>query len=209
MPLTAALIKTACSASPWDLGNEVLYSLCRTHPRHTERAAVIAKVWLIGRSYAASIERGRDKPEGNDDFYVERVAPQITASAIDEWLRQLVGFSHPCSQSLPHILRTHAKVTSLFGEISGLEKRSLASKYLHFHLPHLFYIFDSRAVEAMRKLSGLVGRALGTPPDADLEYGKFAQKCLRLQNHSALKYGVTMLPRGLDNLLLRLHAGEA
>jgi len=170
---------------------------------------VIAKVWVIGRSYAAAIERGRDKPEENDDFYVDRVATQIVASAIDQWLQQLVPFSHPNNQSLPHILRIHAQVTALFSQISGMNKRSLASKYLHFHLPHLFYIFDSRAVEGMRKLSGLVGRVLGTPPDADLEYGKFAQKCLRLQNHATQAYGITMLPRGLDNLLLRLHAGKA
>jgi hypothetical protein len=144
MPLNAALVQAACSSSPWDLGNEVLYSLCRTHPTHANHAAVIAKVWLIGRSYAAAIERGRDKPEENDDFYVDRVAPQIVASAIDQWLQQLVTFSHPNSQSLPHILRTHAQVTALFSQISGLDKRSLASKYLHFHLPHLFYVLGDR-----------------------------------------------------------------
>ena len=209
MPLTAAFIETACSSSPWDLGNEVLYSLCRKHPTHTNHAAVIAKVWLIGRSYAASIERGRDKPEENDDFYVDRVAPEVAASAIDQWLQQLDAYSHPTKQALPHILRVHAQVTTLFKQISGLEKRSLASKYLHFHLPNLFYIYDSRAMEAVRKLSELVSRAHGTPPDADLEYGKFALKCLRIQDHVADAFGITMLPRGLDNLLLRLHAGEA
>lgn len=209
MPLNAALFQAACSSSPWDLGNEVLYSLCRTYPTHASDAAVIAKVWLIGRSYAAAIERRRERPEGDDDFYIDVVAPQIVASPIDQWLQQLAEFSHPNADSLPHILRTHAQVTTLFGQISGLEKRSLASKYLHFHLPHLFYIYDTRAVKAMRKFSGLVGRARGTPADTDLEYGKFALKCLRLQDHVTHMFGITMLPRGLDNLLLRLHASEA
>lgn len=209
MPLNAALVQTACSSSPWDLGNEVLYSLCRKHPTHVDQSAVIAKVWLIGRSYTASIERGRDKPVENDNFYVDTVAPQICASQIDQWLQQPASFSHPNAQSLPQILRTHARLTALFSQISGLDKRSLASKYLHFHMPNLFYIFDSRAVEAMRTLSGLVGHALRTSPDADLEYGKFAQKCLRLQNHATSSFGITMLPRGLHNLLLKLHAGKA
>jgi hypothetical protein len=209
MPLNSAIVVAACSTSPWDLGNEVLYSLCRTHPTHANREAVIAKVWLIGRSYAAAIERGRGKSEKNDDFYADKVAPQILASEIDQWLQKLVPFTHPNSKSLPHILRTHGQVTALFKQISGMDKRSLASKYLHFHLPHLFYIFDSRAVEAMRKLSGLVGRALDTQPDADREYDKFAQKCLLLQNHVTQELGISMLPRGLDNLLLRLHTVDA
>lgn len=207
MPLSAALIEKASSSSPWDLGNEVLYSLCREHPAHTNTAAVIAKVWLIGRSYAAAIERGPEKPKENYDFYVEKVAPAIVASQVDQWLRDVAAFSHPTDASLPHILRAHAQVTALFGQISGLDKRSLASKYLHFHLPNLFYIFDSRAVGAMRRVSTLVGRACGTPECADREYGKFAFKCLRLQAYVAQTFQITLLPRGLDNLLLRLHAG--
>ncbi len=209
MLLNTTLLQDACSSSPWDLGNEVLYSLCRAHPTHADGPAVIAKMWLIGRSYAAAIERRRDRAAGKDDFYIEVVAPQIVASPIDQWLLQLAEFSHPSVDSLPPILRTHAQVTKLFDQISGLEKRSLASKYLHFHLPHLFYIFDKRAVTAMRKLTDLVGRAHVPPEEADLEYGKFALKCLRLQDHIAEAFGITMVPRDLDKLLLRLYGNES
>jgi hypothetical protein len=47
--------------SKWDFGNEILYSMCRQNPFHDKPEIVTAKVWLIGRSYAAAIERGRKK----------------------------------------------------------------------------------------------------------------------------------------------------
>ena len=62
LDLTQGDIDHALEPSPWDLGNQVLYSLCLDHPYHTDGAAIIAKFWLIGRSYAAAIERRRDAP---------------------------------------------------------------------------------------------------------------------------------------------------
>lgn len=44
----------------WDLGNRVLYDLCQSHPEHTRDDEIVAKIWLIGRSYAASIERRKN-----------------------------------------------------------------------------------------------------------------------------------------------------
>lgn len=43
--------------TPWDLGNQVLYDVCRQNPDHTDEQAIIAKILLIGRTYAAAIER--------------------------------------------------------------------------------------------------------------------------------------------------------
>jgi hypothetical protein len=40
----------------------------------------------------------------------------------------------------------------LFAAITQREKRSLASKYLHFHVPHVFYLYDSRARRAITKV---------------------------------------------------------
>jgi hypothetical protein len=201
-------INAACAASPWDLGNRVLYDLCKKNPLHTEVPAVIAKVWLIGRSYAAAIERRRDKESQNDDFYVHSVAPRIIRSDIDTWIGSAEKYSGASDESFSTILSVHAAVTGLFSEISGLEKRSLASKYLHFHLPNLFYIYDTRAVEAMRLLSPLVGRARGCSEGYDNEYRKFAEKCLRLQTHINSTFKVSLTPRQIDNLLLHIHANE-
>ena len=58
--VTADFVRAAIdNYTPWKLGNDVLYKLCAMHPRHTEDAVIIGKFWLIGRSYAAAIERRR------------------------------------------------------------------------------------------------------------------------------------------------------
>ena len=208
MPLDMrAAITFAQSASPWALGNDMLYELCRNHPLHTDVASVIAKVWLIGRAYAAAIERRRNKSDQNDDFYVQKVGPTIISSGIDLWITSSRKWDAPSKESFATLLEVHNHTTQLFSEISGLEKRSLASKYLHFHVPNLFYIYDTRAVEALRELSSVVGRA-GRQADtpADNEYSKFAAKCLALQQHIELAFSVRLTPREIDNLLLYVHA---
>lgn len=207
MPLgLRAAVTFARAHSPWGMGNEVLYELCRNHPLHTDVPSVIAKVWLIGRAYAAAIERRRIKSDQNDDFYVQKVGPSIIRSGIDSWIKTSRQWDGPSKESFATLLEVHNHTTQLFSDISGLEKRSLASKYLHFHVPNLFYIYDTRAVEALRELSSVVGRAgrAGTP--ADNEYRKFAAKCLALQQHIESELGVQLTPREIDNLLLYVHA---
>jgi len=93
-------------------------------------------------------------------------------------------------------------VTELFSSISGLEKRSLASKYLHFHVPELFFIYDSRSskgINLVGKLLGIKARARGI---GDPTYEKFAEKCHLLRLAIFERYGILMNPRQLDNLLL-------
>lgn len=124
MPL-ASLIKAAKAPSPWRVGNEVLYELCRTRPAHTDGVDVIAKIWLIGRSYAVAIERRKNKSDENDNFYVNTVAPAILDSSIDTWLKQARRHDKPSIKSLTTLLQVHHKTTQLFSDISGLEKRPL------------------------------------------------------------------------------------
>ena len=204
MKLTTDLIKKAQADSPWDTGNNVLYSLCRTHPKHINTDEVVAKIWLIGRSYAAAIERRRNADAYDGDFYLDKVAPPIIESDIDAWIHTAAHTGELVDASLPTSLFVHQQVTSLFNRISGLEKRSLGSKYLHFHLPHFFFIYDSRAVRGISKLATVVGRATQMNTQADREYKKFAAKCLRLQRHISNEFGVSLSPRQIDNLLLEI-----
>jgi len=76
---------------------------------------------------------------------------------------------------------------------------------LHFHVPQLFDIYDTRAVEALRLLGGLVCRAGKGAAEADNEYRNFAEKCLLRQQYVDEQYGVSLSPRELDNLLLQVH----
>jgi hypothetical protein len=104
---------------PWQLGNEVLYRLCEEHPRHDSDDSIIAKFWLIGRAYAAAVER-RKKSRDNDkefyvgdDFYTESLVPCIRKSKIDSWFEELRSDNQIMSTKAAEI---HKKlVTALYG----------------------------------------------------------------------------------------------
>lgn len=209
MQITRDQIDAATAGNDWDLGNKVLYELCKKYPAHKTKSEIVAKIWLIGRSYAAAIERRKknedDAFEG-DGFYLEKVAPAIMNSDIDVWISSLKGFKKITNKNLHHILSVHYQVTELFSDISGLNKRSLASKYLHFHCPRLFYIYDSRVLSALSHISNIVGRAGRSTCEADNEYRKVVEKCLRLREHVRENHNVILSPRELDNLLLAIEA---
>lgn len=195
------------SPSKWDAGNRVLYDLCREHPAHTDDGEVLAKILLIGRVYAAAIERRRNKTDDheNDRFYLDTVAPAIRTSGIDKWLHQARIAVPGTPEGMHALIAVHGQTTRLFSQISDLEKRSLASKYLHFHVPKLFFIYDSRAVEAMREFSDVLPRAARTDGIGDNEYRKFAEKCSALVTYCMDKFGLCPLPRQIDNLLLKVN----
>lgn len=67
---------------------------------------------------------------------------------LDERIEHLKKYDSPNEMNLEEVSSTHKWLTNIFCEITDLEKRSLASKYLHFHYPHLFYIYDSRSNKA-------------------------------------------------------------
>src|SRR5436853_5257476 len=118
-PPTADFVTRAIDSSFWDFGNRVLYDLCARYPAHDRDDVIAAKVWLIGRSYAAAIERKRDTAlaSDGDSFYEETVAPKIRKSGIDTWFRAL---SADKLDDLVLTLTVHKKVMGLFTEISGL-----------------------------------------------------------------------------------------
>ncbi len=200
------MVQTAQAPSPWRVGNAVLYELCSSRAAHCEESEVLAKIWLIGRSYAAAIERRKNKSssDANDDFYIKTVAPTIIRSPIDSWIAEAKQCDHPSRESFSTLLRVHLQTTQLFYEISGQNNRSLASKYLHFHVPHLFYIFDTRAAQALSKLGIKLPKTREAITQADIEYGPFAEKCVQLQNQIQVQYDICLNPRELDNLLLSI-----
>ena len=103
------------------------------------------------------------------------------------------------------MVAVHGRLTALFRQISELNKRSLASKYLHFHVPGLFFIYDSRAVEAMREFSDVLPRAVRLQAPGDSEYSKFVQKASALVQLCEREYGLSLSPRQVDNLLLKVN----
>lgn len=201
--ITRELLDEALAPTPWDLGNKVLYDLCTSHPRHDDEQAIIAKIWLIGRSYAAAIERRRTSSiaaSPGDLFYEVDVVRAIRGSAIDDWLDSI---SESDLRNGSRSLAIHKKVTDLFQRISGLDKRSLASKYLHFHKPGHFFIFDARAKDSVSAiLKGYRSRRSNKTDDSDSTYQNFWQRCDELHSRISSSLGVSLTPRQLDKLLL-------
>ncbi len=189
---------------PWTLGNSVLYKLCKDYPHHKTDNEIAAKIWLIGRAYAASIERRKGKDEIiNDDFYLGVVIPQIKQSGIDKWIQ-----SCKSKGTKDTYLSVHKKITDLFERISGSKKRSLASKYLHFHLPNMFFMYDSRSSKGIGLLFkelniGMMIREINNNL-SDKSYASFYNKCLKAQDEIHIKYNVSLGCRQLDTLLINL-----
>jgi len=195
-------IDEALANTAWDLGNQVLYDLCSEHPFHKTQQEILAKVWLIGRTYAAALERRKNKDldATGDLFYEDKAAPEIMASPIDAWLELLKTDSKPETA-----IEIHSKLTKLFQKITKLEKRSLASKYLHFHHKDLFFIYDSRAMSAIRSLTpGYRQLPDLLVKDPDEEYMSFFRRCLWLQSDLEKRCGYKVSPRELDKILLHI-----
>ena len=194
----------AMRASPWDFSNQVLYDLCGAHPAHVDVRVVIAKMLLIGRAYSAAIERRKNKKQGadTDNFYVETVGPMLRKSRIDRWIAEARASRPGTLPALATMVKVHGLTTDLFCSISGLEKRALASKYLHFHVPSLFYIYyDSRAAEAIREFSSDLPQPSHSGGGDD-GYRQFAERCQHLRDLCAQRFSLELLPRHVDNLLL-------
>jgi hypothetical protein len=195
--LTRAFVEEAFKTQKvWDLGNDTLYRLCADHPGHTADDVIIAKTWLIGRAYAAAIERRRiASPYLGDAFYEEHVAPRIREAKIDLWLQELSAGKNS------HVaVKIHKKLTDLLHDLTGLNKRSFASKYLHFHFPAQFFVFDVRARDSVNKLVGRQTPGIGA--DKDQEYADFYARCEYLSHSIAGLIGRVPDPRELDKVLL-------
>lgn len=196
-----ARCEAALRPSVWDLGNDTLYGLCERYPRHVTPQEIVAKVWLIGRSYAASVERRRSDGLESEAFYAKVVVPALRASSVDDQLRN-IGATRRCesTEDAELLLRTHALLIRIFRKASGRANRSLASKYLHFHRPLFFPMFDSRANREIRTM--VTGHLEERFPKGDNHYREFLARFMALQDWISAAYGLHLTPRQVDRVLL-------
>jgi hypothetical protein len=198
-------IDYALGPSPWDLSNQVLYSLCQDHPRHDSDNAIIAKMLLIGRTYAAAVERRRNAEDSSDDFYTVNLVQKIKKSKLDTWLAALPRELHDPWRDLGLVITVHKRLLDVLFDLTGLEKRALASKYLHFHRPDLFFIYDSRAKTAITKVTPRINEIRDiTCEQADDEYHMFCRRSQHCIENIRNNYGLTLTPRQIDRIFLRI-----
>lgn len=119
---------------------------------------------IIGRTYAASIERRNVKntiedsqPVAeiiNDDFYVNHVVPIFQKIKLDQYINEIKSWGDVpllslSDEQITKVLTLHKILSGAFEKGTGLQIRSFASKYLHFHLSDIYFIYDSRAYAAL------------------------------------------------------------
>lgn len=94
---------------------------------------------------------------------------------LDFRLSKLRNVKSTILDNAKEILETHKLLMDTFYELTGLEKRSLASKYLHFHCPEMFFIYDSRARANINKYVKRPDKRILSSVKCDSEYGVFLQ----------------------------------
>lgn len=203
------LNKTENKTKRWNFANDILYDMCKENPKHENEHVIVAKIWLIGRSYAAAIERTEKAREAND-FYYEKVVPKVSEikGGLDSRIAELNNgekYERLSRDNLDKALEAHNFLMKEFNKITGKDNRSLVSKYLHFHCPSMFYIYDSRAVYAMEKLG--IGKERLNKRDPrkhkyDKKYVTFCDNALDLQEYIEKEHGQKVTPRDIDNFLL-------
>ena len=170
----------------WDLSNEVLYNMCKEHPYHKNPQEIIMKTLIIGRVYSVQLERRKNKGKLiGDKFYEDRVIPTFKNSGLDERLLNLR--SKDLSQEVFHeIFEVHNFLMKRLQLITKMDKRSFCSKYLHFHFPDLFFLYDSRLRQSVSILKGKIEKEqkekfLVKTSKYDKEYVEFFLKCYNLK----------------------------
>ncbi len=203
--ITSDEIQKAEKREGFDVGNKILYNMCREYPKHTDEEQIIGKIWLIGRAYAAAIERC-PKPI----TYPGDVGPKIKehGEELDDRLARVLEHSQIEEEYLLKMLRTHKFFTDVLYKITDMYKRSLASKYLHFHAPNHFYIYDSVVVQKIsafdlpcKDLKAALAKKLGKS-NYDEAYLDYVAKAHTINEQLAKQNnGEWLSPRTLDTLL--------
>ncbi|MES2388619.1 MAG: hypothetical protein V4543_11515 [Bacteroidota bacterium] len=198
----------------WDILNHTLYRLCAENYKHETVQEIIGKVILISRSYSASLQRHQNQKVKDDldaEFFIDHIAPCFQNSNIDLKLNELKSESLTLDSFLKS-LELHFYLVSILRDVNKKDQRSFSSKYLHFHLPDLFFIYDTRAASALKhfvKKPDLPASLLKliTAKKVDETYAVFSYACYSLMNDISNKHkialtGKSMSPRKLDHLLL-------
>ena len=112
-------------------------------------------------------------------------------------------------KSVESCLKVHWGLMKNINEITGKDKRSFCSKYLHFHLPNYFFIYDSRAASGLTYLKTILGlkRSQLTSDtklqaQMDVVYYRFFTSSLLVKKHVEEITGTELVPREFDSLLI-------
>jgi len=207
--LSKRQVQEAMNYKIWDLANSYLYNLCKENFAHDDKSKILAKTWLIGRSYAVALERRKNKGDkSNAEFYERDVYELFKQKFLDNGLSKLRDTVLTEATAFDFV-KLHWQLTDKLNNLTKQEKRSFASKYLHFHLCNSFFIYDSRAQKALGALKIKLTKdeyKQINGQKVDKIYANYFLKCLHMQKEIENYYGEKLTPRQIDNLLLLMEA---
>jgi len=217
-------------------GNKILYNMCEENREHKNINVVEGKIWLIGRSYSASPERRQGKPkkektinekkEESDfllkisEYIVNDSKTKELDNKIESMRNPIYTFTYDFKQD-QEMLRETVELVQLLNEIImkasnkyNLYKRraenniSFASKYLHFHLRDIVYIFDSIACGNAREQASSSTcnnkeflEFVSLSEETYKEYAKHVMRCHCIAIELK-KNGNSYSPRAVDDILI-------
>jgi len=205
MNIKEIAIKSTDFTSQWDNSNDILYEICAKYPRHDDAKLIVTKILFIGRIYAAALERRKTKNGLNNDSFYHKAASLIGNSELDMLMSNLTN-----EDDIEKVLYVHKYLMELFFELTNLKKRSLASKYLHFHKPEFFFLYDQRVRKSLSKFNTrritLVNEHIGLDrKNYDDEYAKFYLKMSALKSEIERRMNKRLTNRELDTFLLKVN----
>lgn len=188
--LSREFIADVLAQSIIDPRTRALYELCFIHRDHFQDEIVADKLRMIVRLCA---ESGLAVP----GFSPEYTAHRLGQSGVDSWFAG-IATAEQIDPAL--VFEMHKRVMDVFADLPADQARSLASKYLHFHFPELFFLYDSRVAAAAFAIGqgecGYLARS-----EHDPEYGRFFACCRKLTERLAAPAGRRLNPRELDRVL--------
>lgn len=188
--LTREFVTDALSQSILDPRSRALYDLCFIQRDHLRREAVADKLRMMTRLYA---EQGV-LPDG---FSLEAATLRLQRSCVDCWF-SAVATAECLDTAL--VLTLHKRLMDLLPGLPEGGARALASRYLHFHFPELFFLHDSRVETVALVLTRGSGSDLAKK-EHDPAYARFVGACLKLVDTMAPLAGRRLSPRELDCVL--------
>jgi hypothetical protein len=208
-PPTRADYRYSRLASGDNYENQVLYAMCFDRPEHGDPFVTAGKMLMIGRVYSASPERkaGKAAVAGENLFTI--LAERLAATHIDERLAAIPFETRLSEDLVPKVLALHGLLntevregTHRWSVTQGAPQRvSFASKYLHFHRPNAFPLFDRYACLGLASLTkGFRYENRCSDVTINKDYQRFVGRLLHFVAQRSPEAGWT--PRSLDTMLV-------
>lgn len=181
-----------------DFGNDVLYKMCREYPRHDLPEKTASKIWMINTAYSAGIMRKALYPTditNKPEWLYTKVAETLVN--FDKELEIL----KPGHFELSKALQIHGHLVRLIGVYTKARHISFASKYLHFHYPNNFFIYDNLAAKS---LASMVKYKCCTADESEISqvYHDYCTKSVILKSYIEEHIGRTLSIRQFDRILV-------